>query len=191
MSSGARLVLASSSPRRLELLRQIGHEPRVAAIDIDETPRPGETPRALVVRLARAKAHAVEPPDVKTVVLAADTVIDLDGRVLGKPRDRADAVAMLLALGGREHDVLSGLCVRRALGTHAVAVRTLVRFGRVTRAEAVRYWESGEPVGKAGGYAIQGRGARFVASVRGSYSNVVGLPLHETARLLAAAGLDA
>ena len=184
------LWLASTSPRRLALLRQIGFEPRVEAVEIDETPLPDESPRALVRRLATAKARAIGAVPAGAVVLAADTVIDLDGRVLGKPRDRAHAVAMLLALGGREHRVLSGVCLRRAVGTHTVVVATRVRFGRVTPAAAARYWEGGEPAGKAGGYAVQGEGARFVACLSGSYSNVVGLPLHETARLLAAAGLE-
>ena len=196
-----RLILASASPRRRALLRQIGLEPEVLAVHVDETPRDGESPTALVRRLATAKALAAPRPDAATVVLAADTVIDLDGRVLGKPRDRADTLAMLLALADREHRVVSGVCVRRALGvrgtppaatrtaTHTVAVVTRVAFGRVTHEAAARYAASDEPLDKAGGYALQGYAARFVASLVGSYSNVVGLPLHETARLLEAAGL--
>ena len=186
-----RLILASASPRRLALLRQIGFEPEVVAADIDETPLPEETPAALVRRLSRAKALALGPLEPDTLVLAADTVVDLDGRALGKPRDREDAVTTLLALGGREHRVLSGLCLRRARGTHALTVVTRVRLGRVTRRQATRYVDGGEPMDKAGSYAVQGYGARFVASLSGSYSNVVGLPLHECARLLEAAGLVA
>ena len=195
-----RLILASSSPRRLALLGQLGLEPEVFTVDVDETPAAGEGPEALVRRLARAKARAAGTPPPGSVILAADTVIDLDGRVLGKPRDRDDGVAMLLALGGREHRVVTGLCLARALGggrtpgreriaVHTLAVATRVRFGRVDADAAARYWDSGEAAGKAGGYAIQGRGARFVAGIVGSYSNVVGLPLHESARLLGAAGL--
>ena len=187
------LILASASPRRLALLRQIGLEPAVRAADVDETPLPGESPGALVRRLARAKAEALGPPGPEALILAADTVIDIDGRVLGKPAGREEGIAMLLALGGREHRVLTGLCLRRALGrriaTRNLLVSTRVRFGRVDAAAAARYWDGGEPAGKAGGYAIQGEGARFVAGIIGSYSNVVGLPLHESARLLAAAGL--
>lgn len=189
------LILASASPRRLALLRQIGLEPEVYVADVDETPRPGESPAALVRRLARAKAQAPGPPGPDTLILGADTVVDLDGQVLGKPVDREEGIAMLLALGGREHRVLTGLCLHRTLGRHgpvatrALHVATRVRFGRVDAAAAARYWDGGEPMGKAGGYAIQGHGARFVAGIVGSYSNVVGLPLHESARLLAAAGL--
>ena len=190
-----RLILASASPRRLALLRQIGLDPEVRVADVDETPRAGETPMALVRRLARAKAEALGPPDAGALILAADTVVDLDGRTLGKPPGREAGIAMLLALGGREHRVVTGLCLRRPLGgrvaTRTLAVTTRVRFGRVGPGAAARYWDGGEPRDKAGGYAIQGQGARFVAGIVGSYSNVVGLPLHETARLLAAAGLDA
>ena len=184
-----RLVLASTSPRRLALLRQVGFEPEVAAVEVDETPRPGERPEALARRLAVAKARAAPAPDAAAVVLAADTVVDLDGRVLGKPRDRAHAVAMLLALGGREHRVATGVCLRRARGVRSIVVVTRVAFGRIDAGLAARYVDEGESDGKAGGYAIQGRGARFVASLAGSYSNVVGLPLHETVRLLEAAGV--
>ena len=191
-----RLILASASPRRLALLRQIGLEPEVLVAAVDETPRPGERPEALVRRLARAKAAAIGPPGADALILAADTVVDLDGRVLGKPPDRAAGVAMLLALGAREHRVLTGLCLSRPLGrgartaTRSLVVATRVRFGRLDAGAAERYWDSGEPAGKAGGYAIQGNGARFVAGIVGSYSNVVGLPLHESARLLAAGGLE-
>ena len=189
------LILASTSPRRLALLRQLGLEPVVRVADVDETPRAGEAPVALVRRLARTKAAASGAPGPDELILAADTVIDLDDRVLGKPADRAAGIGMLLALAGREHRVVTGLCLVRPLGsggrvaTRTLSVATRVRFGRVDAAAAARYWDGGEPAGKAGGYAIQGEGARFVAGITGSYSNVVGLPLHETARLLAAAGL--
>ena len=189
------LILASASPRRLALLRQIGLEPEVRAAEVDETPRANEPPAALVRRLARRKARTLGAPAPGTLILAADTVIDLDGRVLGKPADRETGIATLLALGGREHRVVTGLCLVRPLGrggrvgTRTLAVATQVRFGRVEAGAAARYWDGGEPAGKAGGYAIQGQGARFVAGIVGSYSNVVGLPLYETSRLLAAAGL--
>jgi len=209
-----RLILASGSPQRLALLRQLGYEPDVRAVDIDESPLTDEAPATLARRLARAKAAAAvartadtattggrvgRVSNGDTIVLAADTVIDLDGQVLGKPRDADHGVSMLLALGGREHRVLTGLClvypIGRAPRTGPVGIRTLVvstrvRMGRITTDAALRYRDSGEPAGKAGGYAIQGSGARFVAGIVGSYSNVVGLPLHEGGRLLAAAGIE-
>lgn len=192
-TSAIRLILASASARRLALLHQIGYFPSVQAVDIDESPYPDEVPRALVRRLATRKAGAAWSLGVDDcrVVLAADTIIDLDGVALGKPRDHDDAVAMLRLLGAREHAVHTGLCLQRSRGAHAVCVTTRVRFGRISTADAERYQLSGESADKAGGYAIQGQGARFVASLAGSYSNVVGLPLHEAARLLEAAGLPA
>ncbi len=208
MNSAARirLILASASPRRRQLLRQIGHEPVCLPVDVDETPLPAEDPAALVQRLAASKAeyclqhraHELERTD-SLLVLGADTVIDLDGEVLGKPRDREDAVQMLLRLAGREHTVLSGVCLLQASGPgleklqrrEDIHVRTVVRFGPMSAEQAEDYWETGEPAGKAGAYAIQGLGARFVAQLSGSYSNVVGLPLYETQGLLQRAGLAA
>lgn len=185
-----RLILASASARRKELLEQVGLNPHCQAVDIDETPRPGELPEVLVKRLASAKATAIEP--ASCIVLAADTVIDLDGRILGKPADRDDALSMLMRLADREHTVISGVCV---IGGHCrtpqlVSVSTQVRFGPVEKQQAIDYWNSGEPVDKAGSYGIQGLGAQFVAHLSGSYSNVVGLPLYETLELLSRAGLS-
>ena len=182
------IVLASASPRRLELLRQIGIVPEVRAVDIDESPRAGESPRELVCRLARTKAlvgGALAPAGA--LVLGADTIVVLDGEVFGKPRDREEAVAMLRRLGGRTHQVMTAVAlatagspagVAEALSTTDVAMRP------VSEGEAEAYWESGEPCDKAGGYAIQGLGAVFIEHIRGSYSGVMGLPLYETARLL-------
>ncbi len=203
-----RLILASASPRRLQLLRQIGHDPLCLPVDVDETPRPGETPAALVQRLAASKAECCLAQQVKDgdfadterlLVLGADTVIDLDGAVLGKPQSREDALQMLASLSGREHAVVSGVCLLQATGPGLknlqarddIRVRTMLQFGVITPEQAARYWESGEPVDKAGAYAIQGYGAGFVAQLSGSYSNVVGLPLYETQALLQAAGLVA
>ncbi len=201
-----RFVLASGSPRRLDLLRQLGFEPEVVAADVDEAALPGESPDELVERLARSKAEAVLvrlAPDGRArvgdgralVVLGADTLVVHAGRILGKPREREAFLDNLLALAEDEHDVLSGVAVLRVapggeLAPPRVAkVVTRVRFGSIDRAAALAYWESGEPHDKAGGYALQGLGARFVASVSGSPSGVIGLPLHETARLLDAAGV--
>lgn len=204
--AGITLILASASPRRLQLLQQIGHDPLCVPVDVDEQPEPGEDPAALVQRLAGSKAecclqhhahlHGV-PDNDDLLVLGADTVIDLDGEVLGKPRDREKALEMLQRLSEREHAVVSGVCLLRATGPglgnlqscDSLCVRTVLRFGPVSAEQAAAYWETGEPVDKAGAYAIQGRGAQFVAHLSGSYSNVVGLPLYETQRLLQRAGL--
>ncbi|PID62104.1 MAG: hypothetical protein CSB44_05040 [Gammaproteobacteria bacterium] len=189
----ATLVLASASPRRRELLEQVGLTPRIRPASIDERLVAGETPRDLVSRLAVEKCVAAgEMSDAREIVLAADTVIDRDGEVLGKPADEEDAVLMLLSLSGRRHEVHSGVCVRHVARGFAewIVVTTKVQFADITLAEARRYAASGEPLGKAGAYAIQGRGARFVAGIEGSYSNVVGLPLFETLPLLEAAGLN-
>lgn len=182
--------LASQSPRRRELLRQIGLEPVLLAASVDETPLPGERPGAFVVRLAEAKARAgsAAPEAAGLPVLGADTAVVMDGRILGKPKDRADAMAMLLQLAAREHQVYTGV----ALWTGELHTRlnvSRVRFRGIERTEAAAYWASGEPTDKAGGYAIQGLGAVFVADLQGSYSGVMGLPLFETAELLRECGI--
>jgi septum formation protein len=185
-----RLLLASASPRRSALLAQIGIAHRVRATQIDETPRAGEDPAALVARLARGKAQAGLPLAAGLPVLGADTEVVLDGRVFGKPRDAADGEAMLLALAGREHQVLSAVTL--ATGDGAVRSRlseSRVRLRAITPAEARAYWASGEPRDKAGGYAIQGLAAVFVSALAGSFSGVMGLPLYETAQLLGEAGI--
>ena len=197
--SGRTLVLASQSPRRLQLLRQLGLDPICVPIDINETALPDETAKQLVVRLARFKAQAGQAyPDFSTqfdsanppIVLAADTVVELDGEILTKPVDESQGVWMLQRLSGREHRVLSGVCAAQSVGEpETLVVCTTVKFSTITPEIARRYWHSGEPQGKAGGYAIQGIGAQFVESIVGSYSNVVGLPLFETSRLLENAGI--
>jgi len=184
------IVLASASPRRRELLTQIGVPHEVLAVDIDESALPGEAPADLALRLARGKALAGRERDGgRRAVLGSDTIVVLDGQVFGKPRDAADAGRMLSALSGRSHQVMSAV----ALALPDGAVRDLlsiteVQMRAITSAEIDAYWASGEPLGKAGAYAIQGRGAVFIQHIRGSYSGVMGLPLYETAMLLQASG---
>ncbi|MGV8734187.1 MAG: Maf family protein [Pseudomonas asiatica] len=184
------LYLASGSPRRRELLAQIGVPFSVVSAPIDETPLPNESAPAYVERLARAKAAAglacLEGP---AVVLGADTAVVLDGRILGKPENREDALAMLADLSGREHQVLTAVALSDGQRVHSLCVTSKVRFRAISAEEAQRYWASGEPADKAGGYAIQGLGAVFVTGLSGSYSAVVGLPLSETAELLGQFGI--
>lgn len=184
------LVLASTSPRRRELLARIGLTPaRVAVPDIDETPLKGEFPRAYVARLAETKALAVERA-ADEVVLAGDTTVAVGRRILEKPVDEADLRRMLGLLSGRRHHVWSGVCVVGADGRPRVRVAdTVVAFKALSQAEIDWYVESGEGMGKAGGYAIQGRAEVFVRFLSGSHSNVVGLPLFETRALLSSAGV--
>ena len=184
------LVLASTSPRRRELLARIGLEPaRIAAPEIDETPLKGELPRDYVARLATGKALAVARAP-EEVVLAGDTTVAVGRRILEKPADEADLRRMLGLLSGRRHHVWSGICVIGTDGrTHTRVVDTIVAFKALSAAEIDRYVESGEGMGKAGGYAIQGRAETFVRFLSGSHSNVVGLPLFETRALLTSAGI--
>ena len=185
-----RLVLASASPRRLALLRQIGLEPdAIEAADLDETPLKDETPRRLAVRLARAKADSVAARHAGSYVLAADTVVALGRRVLPKAQSGQEVRRCLELLSGRTHQVLTGLCVLGPDGRRAQRlVETRVRFKRLTVVEVDRYLQSQEGLGKAGGYAVQGRAGGFVTTLQGSYSGVVGLPLYEAANLLAGLG---
>jgi septum formation protein len=186
----APLVLASASPRRLELLRQIGIVPdRIDPADIDETPGRGELPAAHVVRLAEAKARAVAPRHPDAFILAADTVVACGRRILPKAEDAATARACLNLLSGRRHRVYSGVAVMTPSGEIAIRrVISHVALKRLSESEIGAYLACGEWHGKAGGYAIQGRAASFIAWLAGSYSNVVGLPLFETAQLLAGRG---
>jgi septum formation protein len=174
------LVLASRSPRRAELLEAAGIAFTVAAAEIDETPSPGEAPLEYVRRVAREKAAAVPGQ----FVLAADTIVLLDGQIMGKPADRADAVRMLEALSGREHEVITAVCLRRPEETTVSYEITRVRFASMTPAEIAEYVDSGEPMDKAGAYGIQGLASRYAERVEGSYSNVVGLPVALVYRLL-------
>lgn len=190
MSAPVRLVLASSSPRRRELLATLGVEFEVRPADADETPRAGEAPEPLVLRLALAKARAAARPG--ELVLGADTIVALDGEPLGKPADAGEARAMLARLSGRHHQVWTGVALveRNATGARerALAVVTDVVFRSLEPAEIDAYVASGEPLDRAGAYAIQGGAAAFVASVDGSWSNVVGLPVGAVRGLLARHG---
>ena len=185
-----RLVLASSSPRRVEVLRNAGFEFEIIPARVDESPRPGESPVALAERLAREKAEDVAArlaPDNDAVVLGADTVVvGDDGSLLGKPSSSADAAAMLEKLSGRTHEVITGIALVAAGGGRARLAheRTRVSFRDVSRPEIDAYVASGEPLDKAGAYAIQGRAGRFVTRIEGCYFNVMGLPLSLVDRML-------
>lgn len=183
------LVLASASPRRLDLLRQVGIEPaKIDPAHIDETPAPRELPRAYALRMAKAKLAAVACRHPGAIVLAADSVVACGRRILPKAETVEEARTCLALLSGRRHRVLGGVAVGGASGAvRTRLVETAVRFKRLEPAEIDDYIQSGEWQGKAGGYAIQGRAARFVSFLSGSYSNVVGLPLYETIGLLKAA----
>lgn len=187
------LFLASKSPRRRALLKQIGIRFAVLDIDLDEARLPGESPETYVQRLALDKAragHALIEARCGLPVLAADTAVVVGERILGKPRDRDDAAEMMRLLSGRTHRVLSGIALAGEAERMDISVSE-VRFRVVSEREAEAYWETGEPCDKAGGYAIQGLGALFVVDLRGSFSGVMGLPLLETARLLSETGIDA
>lgn len=185
-SSPNHLVLASASPRRRELLRQIGVAFTPVAVGVAEKRAPGETPESYVRRLALDKARAgLERLGQGAVVLGADTLGELDGQVLEKPVDQSHAAQMLKAMSGRTHRVLSAVALTDGRKERVAMSVTEVTFRRLSDEEIARYWHTGEPRDKAGGYAIQGRGAVFVESIRGSYSAVVGLPLELTQRLLA------
>ena len=184
------LILASGSPRRRELLAGLGLRFAVRPVDLDESPLPGEEPAATVLRLAAAKAAAVAHPG--ELVLGADTVVVLDGLLLGKPRDPEDAARMLTAIAGREHTVLTGVALREpGRDRQAAALETSrVRMAALTAEEVAWYVATGEPLDKAGAYAVQGLGVLFVEAVFGNYTNVVGLPLPAVRRLLAELGYD-
>ena len=183
------LVLASRSPRRLELLARLGVTPVVDPADIDETPHDGETPLVYVERMAREKAAVVQTRRPDDTVLAADTTVDLDGCILGQPGDEADARRMLRALSGRTHRVHTAVCVGRGQDAKCTVVTSLVTFHPVTDGTLEWYIGTGEWQGKAGSYSVQGLGGTLVDGVRGSFSSVVGLPLRETAELLGLQGL--
>ena len=181
--------LASSSPRRNEILAALGLEFSSTGVDLDERQLQGETPEAMVLRLAAAKAAAAEV-DAATLVLGADTAVVLGEQVFGKPRDGGEAVAMLTDLSGRTHRVLTGVALRTPEGVQTALSATEVQFREIRPDEARAYWQSGEPCDKAGAYAIQGLGGAFVAAISGSYSGVVGLPVCETVELLPQAGVE-
>jgi septum formation protein len=185
-----RLVLASASPRRAELLRAAGIPFEVGAVDIDETFRPGEKPEHAVARVAEAKAAACAALHPGAIVLGADTTVVIRGQTLTKPVDAADAARMLRLLSGRSHDVLTGVCLGH-LGRRLVHVEpTRVQMAHLGETEIAWYISTGEPLDKAGAYAIQGIASRFVEGIQGSYSNVVGLPISSVYELLKEPGCD-
>jgi len=179
-----RLILASASPRRAELLTSAGYTFEVVAASVDETPAPGESPADYTLRVARDKVRAVTSRSGSTsnhrdaVIAAADTEVVIDGRILGKPADHDHAAEMLRLLSGRVHHVLTALVLQKGDSERTDVVRTAVSFLPLTDQAIAWYVASGEPMGKAGGYAIQGFGARFIDRIEGSWANVVGLPVH-------------
>jgi septum formation protein len=184
------LCLASASPRRRELLRQIGIPHLIAHPGVDERVHPGEPPTDYARRMARTKAQVVRARDASLPVLAADTIVVLDDEICGKPANAADGMAMLQRLSGRTHTVLTAVALAAGEGEPHLRLSTSqVRFRALSPGECAAYWQTGEPRDKAGGYAIQGRAASFIEHLSGSYSGVMGLPLFETAQLLRAAGL--
>jgi len=189
-STPARIILASSSPRRRELLTQIGVTYKALAVDVSEAPHPGETPEHYVQRVAAEKSQmGMDLSNDGLPVLGADTEVVLDGEVLGKPRNFGQAARMLSRLSGREHRVLSAVSLRHG-SHHWQALQTsLVTFRSIGADEMAAYWASGEPADKAGAYGIQGIGAVFVRHLAGSFSGVMGLPLFETAELLRNVGI--
>lgn len=178
-------ILASRSPRRVEYLRNCGYHFDCQPADLPEEPAAGESPQRYAQRIALAKARAAVAMTAQSLpVLGADTDVAIDGEILGKPRDRDEGIAMLLRLSDRAHEVHSAVALVLGERVGTVATATEVQFTRLNADDAARYWDSGEPADKAGAYAIQGLGARFVRAIRGSFSGVVGLPLAETVALL-------
>ncbi len=179
----AHIVLASSSPRRKELLQQLGLDFEIYSPDIDESVHENELVHHYVERLAREKAQTVLKLFPEAIVIAADTSLGLDGQIIGKPESKNHAFEIWKQLSGRWHDVFSGLCVATQQQMLSQVVQTQVEFQRLTTQDMEDYWTTGEPVGKAGGYAIQGIASQYIPQIQGSYSNVVGLPLYEFAQL--------
>lgn len=178
------LYLASKSPRRRELLTQIGVRYEVLAVDVAEEHQPGESADGYVARLATEKAQAGAALAAGVPVLGADTIVVCDDRILEKPANQADGMSMLMSLAGRDHWVMTAVCMADAQRHQTLCNRTRVRFRAITEQEAEAYWLTGEPVDKAGGYGIQGLGGVFVEAIEGSYTSVVGLPVFETQQLL-------
>ena len=186
MAGAVSLILASASPRRRDLLTQLGVAYRCDPADIDESPQGGETPGDYVCRMATSKARCVaqRQPLAQCSVLAADTTVTIDGDVLGKPSDHFDGLAILARLSGRKHTVMTAICLHSAETVETQLVATEVQFTQLSREICEAYLATDEPWDKAGAYAIQGRGAAFVCSIEGSYSNVVGLPLERLTEIL-------
>lgn len=185
-----KLILASGSPRRRQLLEQLGLTFAIEPPDIDETLNERESAQDYVTRLSAEKAATVSSRHPESVILAADTTVVLGDRILGKPVDREDGIAMLTALSDTSHDVLTGVTVSSGQQRSSICICTNVQFRKLNAEEMVYYWGTGEPADKAGGYGLQGIGAVFVESLTGSYTNVIGLPLPETVALLRAYGIS-
>lgn len=190
MTNSARLILASASPRRRELLTQVGLSFKVVPAHIDESRRAGESPTAYVERLAIEKAQAIHMIHPDAVVLGADTTVEIDGHALEKPLDRADAKRMLRALSGRTHHVHTGVAVVSAAGYRTHLETTSVTFDEIDEAALEHYLATAEPYDKAGAYGIQGYAARWIPRIEGDYFNVMGLPLAATVRLLRELGFS-
>lgn len=184
------IILASASPRRQELLRQVGLSFRIIPSQVSEETDEPMSPGALVEHLALIKAQAVASQEPEALVLGSDTVVVVDGDILGKPRDRADAIVMLERLAGRAHQVMTGVAVVGPLGISVAHEVTTVRFMPLTREQIERYVDSGEPMDKAGAYGIQGRASAMISSIEGDYFNVVGLPLCRTVQMLSHFGVN-
>lgn len=184
------LILASSSPQRARLLEQLGVRFAVIPANIDEAAWPNERPESLAARLAQSKAEALSAAYPAARIIGSDTVVALGGQAFGKPRDSAAARQMLSALGGTTHHVITGVALFHAGEPTVRTVVSEVTLDALSELTIARYWATGEPAAAAGGYAIQGRGGQFVAHLSGSYSAVMGLPIHETAQLLRASGLE-
>jgi septum formation protein len=192
-SANPLIYLASASPRRSALLTQISVVHRVRPVDIDEAERPGEAPADYVTRLARTKAETLWTrlaDSERLPVVGSDTTVALGSDILGKPANRADGIAMLRRLSGQTHQVYTGVALRSMQGIESRLSISDVTFRALSDAEVEAYWSTGEPADKAGGYAVQGRAAMFIERITGSYSGIVGLPLFETAALLASIGWE-
>lgn len=179
-----RVILASSSPRRQELLSQADIKYSLCVKNIDETIPEGYTPEQAVEYLAREKAEAVSEINDEAVIIGADTVVVLDGNILGKPKNTEDAINMLMSLSGREHQVITGVCLTKGKHSRVFHVTSKVKFYEISYTEALHYVKTGEPMDKAGGYGIQGKGCVFVESIEGDYYNIVGLPIARVVREL-------
>ena len=180
----AHIILASSSPRRQELLKQLGLDFDIYSPDVDESVQADETVEQYVELLARDNAQVVLNQCPEAIVIAADTSLSFAGKIIGKPESKQHAFEIWSALSGQWHDVYSGVCVASSSKVLSTVVRTQVEFQCLSHVEMEKYWATGEPVGKAGAYAIQGIAAQYIPQIQGSYSNVVGLPLYETVQLL-------
>ncbi|MDF2417867.1 Maf-like protein [Acinetobacter beijerinckii] len=180
----ADIILASSSPRRQELLTQLGLDFDIFSPNVDETVQENESVTDYVERLARHKARVVLSQFPSAIVIAADTSLSVNGKIIGKPTSKQHAFEIWSQLSGQWHDVYSGVCVATSAQVLSQVVRTQVEFQQLNQVEMEKYWATGEPIGKAGAYAIQGIAAQYIPQIKGSYSNVVGLPLHEIVQLL-------